>query len=241
MNTPKTRFVEYENTKIAYTIQGPETGVPVVLQHGWTSNKESWTDYVSVLIGEGYRCVSIDSLGHGESDKPTEASYYAREKRAAQVAAILDKEDIERAHFAGYSMGGWIACCMAEFQAERLLSLMIGGHCPETGTNEEAAQEYSFEQILKAMDFDWPEEIVPAMRHTFEFLEDVSGHEAAVAGAGVPVLLWKGQEEPVICKKGESMAKHNGWRFFSVEGDHMQAAMDHESVLPHLLDFLRSA
>ena len=79
------------------------------------------------------------------------------------------------------------------------------------------------------------------MRHSFAALEDVAGHERAVAEAGVPVLLWKGKEEPVICRKGEAMAARNGWTFFAVPGDHMQAALNVEAILPELLAFLAAA
>ena len=245
MIKPTTQFVEHKSLKIAYTAQGPETGEAIVLQHGWTSEKEFFKAYIEALVSEGYRCISIDSLGHGESDKPTEAKAYARAERAAHVVAVLNREDIDKAHFIGYSMGGWIACCMAEHESSRLLSLMIGGHCPETGTTEEAGglssgEEYTFKRIQELYDFNWPDEIVPAMQHTYEYLEDVSGHEKALAESGVPVLLWKGREEVVICEKGEEMAKRNGWTFFSVEGDHMQAALNHEPNLPYLLSFIKS-
>ncbi len=244
MSTP-TKFADHDSQRIAYTVQGSEAGEAIVLQHGWTSNKESFTAYAEDLASEGYLCINIDSLGHGESDKPNYPAPYARAEQAAHVVAVLNKEGIEKAHFIGYSMGGWIACCMAEYQSDRLLSLMIGGHCPETGTNEEAGglksgEDYTFDRIIELYDFDWPDEIKPAMKHTYEYLEDVSGHEKAVAESGVPVLLWKGRDEVVICEKGEQMAKRNGWSFFSVEGDHMQAALNHQANLPHLLKFIKS-
>ena len=48
-------------------------------------------------------------------------------------------------------------------------------------------------------------------------------------------------EEQNSEEKGEEMAKRNGWTFFSVEGDHMQAAINHEPNLPHLFEFMKSA
>jgi pimeloyl-ACP methyl ester carboxylesterase len=245
MIKPTTKFAEHRSLRVAYSVEGPKTGEVIVLQHGWTSEKEFFAAYAEALVSAGFQCISIDSLGHGESDKPNEAQPYARTERAAHVVAVLNKEEIDKAHFIGYSMGGWIACCMAEHHSDRLLSLMIGGHCPETGTNEEAGglksgEDYTFDRITELYDFDWPDELKPAMKHTYEYLEDVSGHEKAVAESGVPVLLWKGRGEVVICEKGEQMAERNGWSFFSVEGDHMQAALNHEANLPHLLKFIKS-
>ena len=48
------------------------------------------------------------------------------------IAAVLDAESIEKAHYVGYSMGGWIGTGMAKHQAHRLLSLTIGGWDPVT-------------------------------------------------------------------------------------------------------------
>ena len=242
----ETCYATHRGQSIAYTVQGPQGGEAVVMQHGWTSSKEAWPGYVEALVDAGYLCICIDSLGHGESGKPADASLYGRAQRAGDVAAVLDVEGIERAHFIGYSMGGWIACCMAEFQPQRLLSLMIGGHCPGTGSTEEMGglegrALLSFDQVTREYDFDWAEALVEPMRHAFDALEDVSGQEEAVAAAGVPVLLWKGRGEAVICAKGEAVAKRNGWDFFAVDGDHIQAALNHEPNLPHLLRFLESA
>ena len=246
MPAPATRLATHRGQSIAYTVHGPAGGDTIVLQHGWTSIKEAWDGYVDGLAANGYRCICIDGLGHGESDKPTEAALYGRAQRAGDVGAVLDAEGIAKAHFVGYSMGGWIACCMAEFQSDRLLSLMIGGHCPGTGTNEEAGalttgEEYPFDRILDLYDFDWPQEVIPAMRHTYDALEDVAGQEEAVAAAGVPVLLWKGRGEAVICAKGEAVAKRHGWDFFAVDGNHVEAARNYQPNLPRLLEFLARA
>jgi pimeloyl-ACP methyl ester carboxylesterase len=245
MAPPTTRFATHRGQTIAYTASGPDDGECIVLQHGWTGSKDAWTDYVDAFVDHGYRCICVDSLGHGESDKPTQAKLYDRAQRAGDIVAVMDAEHIPKAHFIGYSMGGWIACCMAEFQADRLLSLMIGGHCPGTGTNEEAGastagEEYTFDRVLELADFKFPDEVMPAMRHTFDTLEDVAGHEEAVAAAGVPVLLWKGRGEAVICEKGETVAKRNGWDFFAVDGDHVQACVNHQPNVPHLLAFLEN-
>ena len=177
---PQTRFTPHRGQSIAYTASGPADGAAIVLQHSWTSSKEAWGKYVDVFAANGYRCLSIDSLGHGESDKPVAAALYQRSDRVGDVTAVLDAEGAQRAHFIGYSMGGWIACCMGEFAPDHLLSLMIGGHCPGTGTNEEAGalvtgEEVPFDHILSLYNFGFPPEILPAMRHTYDALEDVAG------------------------------------------------------------------
>jgi pimeloyl-ACP methyl ester carboxylesterase len=244
MSNSTTRFAINRGQRIAYCVDGNDGDEAIVLQHGWTSNKESWDGYVAALVAAGYCCVSIDSLGHGGSDFPTDAALYGREQRAGDIVAVLDAEHIGKTHLIGYSMGGWLACCVAEFHSDRLLSLMIGGHCPGTGTNEETGflktgEKYPFDRILELSDFGWPDELLPAMRHTYDDLEDVEGHEEAVASAGVPVLLWKGRGEAVICEKGEAVAKQHDWEFFAVDGTHVEAVRNSEPNLPKILSFLR--
>ena len=94
MPKPTTRYATRSTAagshQIAYRVDGPTKGVPIVLQHGWTSSKESWAGYVRVFNDAGYRCVSVDSLGHGESDTPTERAPYEREARASDIVAVMD-------------------------------------------------------------------------------------------------------------------------------------------------------
>ena len=69
MNDHNTRFTEYAGLKLAYTVQGNPDSETIVMQHGWTSSKEAFSAYADAFVSEGYHCISIDSLGHGESDR----------------------------------------------------------------------------------------------------------------------------------------------------------------------------
>jgi pimeloyl-ACP methyl ester carboxylesterase len=46
------------------------------------------------------------------------------------VVAVLDALNIPKAHFCGYSMGGWVGFGMARYARHRVHSLIIGGACP---------------------------------------------------------------------------------------------------------------
>ena len=46
------------------------TGKPVVLIHGWPVSHEMWEYQVNALVAAGYRCISYDRRGFGQSDKP---------------------------------------------------------------------------------------------------------------------------------------------------------------------------
>jgi pimeloyl-ACP methyl ester carboxylesterase len=101
-----TDFVVHRGQRIAYdcTGTGNET---VVLLHGLAQRRNDWAacGYVDALADE-YQVVAIDSLGHGESDSPSDCSLYTSRERAGDVVAVLDALDVARAHIVGYSMGG---------------------------------------------------------------------------------------------------------------------------------------
>lgn len=119
----------HAGTRIHYSVMGE--GPPLLLHHGSGSNGAVWVQhgYVRALRSR-YRLILLDARGHGQSDKPHERTSHTLELRVGDVAAVLDALDVERAHFFGYSMGGWIGFGMAKHAPERLRSLVIGGAHP---------------------------------------------------------------------------------------------------------------
>jgi non-heme chloroperoxidase len=53
--------------------EDPGTGQPVVLVHGYPPNEHSWEKQERVLVRTGYRVVTYDRRGFGESSQPTTA------------------------------------------------------------------------------------------------------------------------------------------------------------------------
>jgi pimeloyl-ACP methyl ester carboxylesterase len=49
------------------------------------------------------------------------------ELRVRDVVIVLDHLHINKAHYFGYSMGGWIGFGIAKYAPERFHSLIIGG------------------------------------------------------------------------------------------------------------------
>ena len=55
----------YKNTKISFTDSGE--GTAIIFLHGFLENKKMWQDYVT-LFSKKYRVITIDLLGHGETE-----------------------------------------------------------------------------------------------------------------------------------------------------------------------------
>ncbi|QQE78851.1 alpha/beta fold hydrolase [Alicyclobacillus sp. SO9] len=102
-----------------------------MLHHGFTSNLEAWLQFGYVqALSRDYQCILIDARGHGASDKPHDAADYTLRRFVGDVVAVLDALQIQRAHFFGYSMGGWIGFGMAKYAPERIHALLINGAHP---------------------------------------------------------------------------------------------------------------
>ena len=100
------KYARNRGHRIAYDRIGQ--GPTVVLQHGFLDNRQSWKllGYVDALADK-FTVITVDSLGHGDSDKPSDAGCYVRQQRADDIVAVLNAESIDQAHYVGYSMGGW--------------------------------------------------------------------------------------------------------------------------------------
>jgi pimeloyl-ACP methyl ester carboxylesterase len=105
-------------------------GAPVLLIHGFASNRaENWRrlGWYAALERAGYRTIALDLRGHGESDKPHEASAYARVSLAADILALMDHLELTRSHVVGYSMGAHLALAAALAAPGRIDHLVLGG------------------------------------------------------------------------------------------------------------------
>ena len=110
----------YKNTKISYTDTGK--GKAIVLLHGFLENKKMWSEYAD-LFSEKYRVVTIDLLGHGESD--CLGYIHKMEDNAGAVNAVLENLNIEKAIIVGHSMGGYVGLAFAELYPEKIQKLVL--------------------------------------------------------------------------------------------------------------------
>lgn len=116
------------NVDIAYLDEG--TGDPIVLVHGFASNKEvNWVQpgWVATLTRAGRRVIALDNRGHGASGKLYDPADYHSSIMAEDVRALLDHLSLARADVMGYSMGARITAFLALKHADRMRSVILGG------------------------------------------------------------------------------------------------------------------
>lgn len=84
-------------------------GAPLVLIHCLGQSAAFW-DVLEPLT-DRFELISYSLPGHG--DTPLPAGQYDQDGTTAQLKALMEREGIARAHIAGISMGGSIACHFA--------------------------------------------------------------------------------------------------------------------------------
>jgi 2-succinyl-6-hydroxy-2,4-cyclohexadiene-1-carboxylate synthase len=111
-------------------------GEPLVFLHGFTGSSRSWSPLVHVLKSH-YCCISIDLLGHGNSDVPLDPARYRMEKTVADLIALFDQLGLDKVHLMGYSMGGRVALNLAIAHPKRVKSLILESTSPGLASAEE--------------------------------------------------------------------------------------------------------
>ena len=95
------------------------SGKPVVLIHGWPLSGRSWEKQVPALLDAGYRVITYDRRGFGESSKPT--SGYNYDTFAEDLHKLITKLDLRDAALVGFSMGGGeVARYLGKYGSERV-------------------------------------------------------------------------------------------------------------------------
>ncbi|MCC6524466.1 MAG: alpha/beta fold hydrolase [Polyangiaceae bacterium] len=116
--------LEIHGARIHYEDTGPgSTGETVALSHGLLWSTELFRPQIERLRGR-YRVVAWDHRGQGRSsDDPRDV--IGMELLTDDALALFDALGLERVHFVGLSMGGFVGMRLAGRHAARLHSLAL--------------------------------------------------------------------------------------------------------------------
>ena len=104
---------------------GPPEGRPVILLHGLTMTASQAFSNTAVLERAGFRVISFDARGHGDSEPAADPRQYGYDVLTEDLAAVMDAFGVERAVLAGISMGAHTALRLALEQPYRSAALAI--------------------------------------------------------------------------------------------------------------------
>jgi pimeloyl-ACP methyl ester carboxylesterase len=98
---------------------------PLILVHGLLLSQQMHWPLAKDLAAYGNRVITLDLLGHGESDRPRDMWRYSMAFFAAQTIALMDHLEIEQAVVMGTSLGANAALEIASTAPERLRGMVI--------------------------------------------------------------------------------------------------------------------
>jgi pimeloyl-ACP methyl ester carboxylesterase len=242
---------QHGSVELAFLDEG--TGDPIVLVHGFASNKEvNWVQpgWVTTLTRGGRRVIALDNRGHGASSKLYDPAAYDTAIMADDVRALLDHLHIDRADVMGYSMGARNTAFLAVGAPSRVRSAILGGlgirlvegvGLPET--------------IAVALEAPSLADVTDPQGRTFRaFAEqtrsDLKALAACIRGSRqtlsrdkvsaitVPMLIAVGTKDPIAGSASELAALIPGARALDIpDRDHMLAVGD-RVFKAGVLDFL---
>ena len=132
-------------------------GQCVVLIHGYPLNGRSWERQEAALLEAGYRVVSYDRRGFGQSSQPSGG--YDYDTFAADLDELLKHLNLNDVILAGFSMGGGeVARYLGRFGSGRIAKAIfaspVAPFLVKTGDNPEGVDKSVFDGIIDAIRAD---------------------------------------------------------------------------------------
>ncbi|MFD6229139.1 alpha/beta fold hydrolase [Streptomyces sp. NPDC060232] len=130
---------------------GPRLGAPVILIHGHPFNRTMWAPQTAALTAAGYRVITPDLRGYGDS--PVLPGKVLLADHADDLAALLDGLGLEQVVVGGVSMGGQIAMEMRLRHPGLVRALVLSdtSPAPETEAGAELRRETAGRLIAEGM------------------------------------------------------------------------------------------
>jgi len=247
-------YAHNQGVRIHYEVEGE--GPLLVLQHGFSGSLRDWRDcgYVEGLKND-YRLLLVDARGHGSSDKPHHVEAYTSQARVGDILAVLDALTLSKAHYLGYSMGGWIGFALAKYAPERFHSFMIGGMHPYKRDSEPLNQRVAmlrqgmeaYVATIEASAGPVPPHVrARALANDAEALiaatlgiRDDPGFAEVLPTMTMPCLVYSGEADASYPSAQDAVQHIPHVTFVSLPAlNHMEAFMRREVVLPHITTFL---
>ena len=253
----------HKNTKISYSDTGK--GNAIVLIHGFLENQTMWQDLAPELC-QKYRVITLDLLGHGESD--CLGYVHSMEENADVVQAVLSKLRIRKAVFVGHSMGGYVALAFAELYPEKIRGLVLLNSTSKADSEE---RKDNRNRAIKAVKKDYTTFVRLSITNLFseenrEILTDeiekvkiealktpLQGIVASLEGmknrkdrevllhlSPYPKMLILGEKDPVlIYETALEQIKNTAVKFVTFPDGHMSHIENREELKDVLLGFFK--
>jgi pimeloyl-ACP methyl ester carboxylesterase len=191
-------------------VPGTRAGDALVWAHEFSGTGDVFCTTVLPTLGDRYRLIAPDLRGHGRSTAAPET--VRLDCFAADLVALLDQLDIDRAHLVGFSGGAQAFLILAIHQLPRIRTLTLIGaaHAWDEGVR---ARVRALGKDLSAQPgwIDWQRQLHDAEHGTDHWRvlyatlnawandSSVPPHQLSdLAGIICPVLVVHGDHDPII-------------------------------------------
>jgi non-heme chloroperoxidase len=156
---PYVRVGQENSADIEIYYEDHGSGQPVVLIHGYPLNGHSWEKQERALLRAGYRVITYDRRGFGQSSQPTIG--YDYDTFAADLNTLLEHLDLHEVVLVGFSMGtGEVTRYLGSYGSSRISKAVLLGAIPpfllKTEDNPEGVDQAVFDGIKAAVVADRP-------------------------------------------------------------------------------------
>ena len=117
-------YFDFKGHNLAYSDFGSGEKA-LVLMHGLLMNRHMFDRIAPEMASRGYRVITIDTLGHGASDRPEDMRLYNMPAFGDQIAALIDHLELDRPVVGGTSLGANAALEFAHAHPGKSRALFI--------------------------------------------------------------------------------------------------------------------
>lgn len=162
--------------KMAYIESGPASGNVLILLHGLTDSKRSWSRAMPILhkMDPSLHIYALDQRGHGASSRPKTptcvrhpAQCFDMQLMASDVLAFMDAMGVARATVAGHSMGSIVTQELLTNYPDRLDGAILVATAASVKGNPVVKDWLldgtilgSWKPAVEAQGYSWPTDII---------------------------------------------------------------------------------
>ena len=125
---------------LVYEEFGQVNKCPIIILHGFLASSRNWRT-VAKTLAENHYVLVLDQRNHGDSPHAELMDYPSM---AEDLAKLMDRLRLERAHLLGHSMGGKVAMWFALQYPQRVDRLIVADIAPVN-------YDHSFDNMIKAL------------------------------------------------------------------------------------------
>ncbi|MGB0551265.1 MAG: alpha/beta fold hydrolase [Alphaproteobacteria bacterium] len=168
------------DAKLYYEDEGK--GPAILMTHGFVASTGMWDSQVEAFK-DRFRLIRWDMRGHGRTECPNDQSAYGQDITVADMVAILDHLEIDKAIIVGHSLGGFMSLRLNVMHPDRVSALVLQGCGPGYRSDDSRAK--------------WNERVDGRAKTIIE-----EGYKALGGAAEVPVSVQRSGQELAMAARG---------------------------------------